>query len=79
MRLLGIRTAKLVESSVPVQLSIFDIELPPVQDEKHKRLNRAMDEIRAKYGKDSVMKASLMEQEKSNLGKEDMGEDDKKL
>ncbi|MGC4020022.1 MAG: DNA polymerase IV [Muricomes sp.] len=79
VRLLGIRTAKLVESSVPVQLSIFDIELPPVQDEKHKRLNRAMDEIRAKYGKDSVMKASLMEQEKSNLGKEDMGEDDKKL
>lgn len=60
IRLLGIRTAKLVDSSEPVQLSIFDIELPKPPDEKHKKLNKAMDEIRTKYGKDAVVKASLM-------------------
>ena len=60
VRLLGIRTSKLVDSSEPVQLSIFDMELPKPPDEKHKKLNKAMDEIRAKYGRDAVVKASLM-------------------
>lgn len=36
VRLLGIRTAKLVDSSEPVQLSIFDIELPESVNEKHR-------------------------------------------
>ena len=49
-----------MDSSEPVQLSIFDIELPKPPDEKHKKLNKAMDEIRTKYGKDAVVKASLM-------------------
>lgn len=60
IRLLGIRTAKLVVASEPVQLSIFDIEMPKPPDEKHQKLNKAMEEIRAKYGKDAVVKASLM-------------------
>ena len=60
IRLLGIRTAKLVVASEPVQLSIFDIEMPKPPDEKHQKLNLAMEEIRAKYGKDAVVKASLM-------------------
>ena len=60
IRLLGIRTAKLVVASEPVQLSIFDIEMPKPPDEKHRKLNQAMEEIRAKYGKDAVVKASLM-------------------
>ena len=60
VRLLGIRTAKLVDASEPVQLSIFDIELPKPPDEKHKKLNQAMEEIRTRFGKDAVMKASLM-------------------
>ena len=39
VRLLGIRTSKLVEENAPEQLTIFDIELPKEPDEKHKKLN----------------------------------------
>lgn len=60
IRLLGIRTAKLVDASEPEQLSIFDIELPKPPDEKHQKLNAAMEQIRKKYGDKAVMKASLM-------------------
>lgn len=60
IRLLGIRTAKLVDASEPVQLSIFDIEMPKPPDEKHKKLNQAMEEIRSRYGKDAIIKGSLM-------------------
>ena len=66
IRLLGIRTAKLVDASEPVQLSIFDIEMPKPPDEKHQKLNRAMEEIRSRFGKDAVVKASLM---KKSTGK----------
>lgn len=60
VRLLGLRTAKLVDASEPEQLTIFDMELPKPSDEKHQRLNLAMDEIRKRFGSESVMKASLM-------------------
>ena len=66
IRLLGIRTAKLVDASEPVQLSIFDIEMPKPPDEKHQKLNQAMEEIRTRFGKDAVIKASLM---KKSTGK----------
>lgn len=65
IRLLGIRTAKLVDASEPVQLSIFDIEVPMPPDEKHKKLNQAMKEIRARYGDDAVVKASRMKKEEA--------------
>ena len=45
VRLLGIRTSKLVEESEPEQLSIFDIEMPKEPDEKHKKLKKALDEL----------------------------------
>ena len=60
VRLLGIRTSKLVDESEPEQLSIFDIEFPKEPDEKHKKLNAAMDEIRKRFGENAVKKASLM-------------------
>lgn len=60
VRLLGIRTAKLVDAAEPEQLSIFDIEPPKPVDEKHQRLNAAMKKIKEKYGEDAVMKASWM-------------------
>lgn len=60
VRLLGIRTAKLVDASEPEQLSIFDIKFPEKPDEKHQKLNRAMEEIRKKFGDGAVMKASEM-------------------
>lgn len=58
IRLLGLRTAKLVKVSEPTQLTLFDMEFPGQPDEKHKKLNKAMEEIRTRYGKDSVKKAS---------------------
>lgn len=60
VRLLGIRTAKLVDATEPEQLSIFDIEPPKPVDEKRQRLNAAMKKIKEKYGDDAVMKASWM-------------------
>lgn len=60
VRLLGIRTSKLVDISEPEQLSIFDIDLPKPPDEKHQKLNAAMDEIRNRFGKDAVVKASTL-------------------
>ena len=60
IRLLGLRTAKLVDESEPEQLSIFDIELPKQPDEKHQKLNAAMEKIRKRYGNNAIIKASLM-------------------
>ena len=64
MRLLGIRTAKLVDAGEPEQMSIFDLEPQKPVDEKRQRLNAAMNQIRKKYGDDAVMKASRMKKVK---------------
>ena len=64
VRLLGIRTAKLVDAGEPEQLSIFDMEPLQAADEKHRRLDTAMKKIREKYGDDAVMKASRMKKVK---------------
>ena len=72
VRLLGIRTSKLADESEPEQLSIFDIEMPPEPDEKHKRLKKAMDELNARFGEGAVVKASLMK--KGGSGRKRDGE-----
>lgn len=64
VRLLGIRTSKLKNASEPEQLTLFDMELPKPPDEKHQKLNAAMESIRKRYGTDAVMKASLMKKKK---------------
>lgn len=64
VRLLGIRTAKLVDEAEPEQLSIFDLKPPEPADEKHERLNAAMKKIRKKYGDGAVVKASHMQKTK---------------
>ena len=65
IRLLGIRTSKLVDETEPEQMSIFDLqsaaEKKPSEDEKHQRLNQALDQIRKKYGEHAVMRGSLKE------------------
>ncbi|MEY8427333.1 DNA polymerase IV [Lachnospiraceae bacterium 46-15] len=58
VRLLGIRTAKLVSDDAPIQLSLFDFENP--KTEKEKRLDAALDSIRQKFGKDAVMRGSSL-------------------
>ena len=70
VRLLGIRTSKLIDEAAPEQLSIFDIEIPKEPDEKHKRLKKAMDEINGKFGEGAVMKASLMPKKPHDKGGE---------
>lgn len=84
IRLLGVRTSKLLPENTPIQLSLFDhgfltenepeekniskncsISRKPASDpEKQKRLEAAMDQIRQKFGKDAVVRGSLMKSEK---------------
>ena len=72
VRLLGVRTANLVEEGEPEQLSIMDIDRWKNEDyqsskiqrpsrDKIKKLDEALDAIKHKYGKDVVERASLME------------------
>lgn len=86
VRLLGIRSSKLVGEDEPEQLSIFDIPLmqeearekgsagKPISEggrgeirrsgfkdaEKQKKLDRALDEIRKKYGEDAVKRGRVL-------------------
>ncbi|MBO5336687.1 MAG: DNA polymerase IV [Lachnospiraceae bacterium] len=59
IRLLGIRTTKLVAEDEPIQLNLFDY-IAPVS-EKQKRLDAALDSIRNRYGKDSIKRGSLLD------------------
>ena len=72
VRLLGIRTSKLSDITEPVQLSLFDM-LPSknnagtssnstnhARKQKEEKLDKALDLIKNKYGKDSVIRGSLL-------------------
>lgn len=59
IRLLGIRTSKLVPDDEPVQLNLFDYNAP--QTEKQQKLDAALDSIRNKFGKDAVKRGSLID------------------
>lgn len=63
IRLLGIRTSKLVDETEPEQMSIFDLqstmEQKPPKDEKHQKLDKALDKIRKKYGDGAIVRGSL--------------------
>ena len=60
IRLLVIRSSKLVEESEPKQLSIFDIPVKSEEEirreKKIARLDAALDKVRKKYGKEIVQK-----------------------
>lgn len=58
IRLLGVRTSKLVPEGEPVQLSLFDYAAP--RSEKQQKLDAALDDIRAKYGKDAVKRGRFL-------------------
>ena len=63
IRLLGIRTSKLVDVNEPEQMSIFDFQesfvKETIKDEKHQKLDKALDLIRKKYGDDAIVRGSL--------------------
>lgn len=60
IRLLGIRTSKLSDETEPEQLSIFDIQVEKPKDEKHKRLDKALDDIRKRFGEDAVKRGTFL-------------------
>lgn len=73
VRLLGIRTSKLVPETEPVQLSLFDYQQPVssrpdtsgnssvLRSEKQQRLDKALDSLRGKYGNDIIKRGSLID------------------
>lgn len=69
IRLLGIRSSKLLSSKEPVQLNLFDmpaLSRPEasgqhhISAEKEALLEKSLDSIRKKYGADSVVRGSLL-------------------
>ena len=71
IRLLGIRTSKLSQEGEPQQLSLFDLNFHSSDNiseevksfensQKHEKLDQALDEIRKKFGKDAVVRASFL-------------------
>lgn len=68
VRLLGIRSSKLVSCEEPVQLSLFDLsDMTPSavsrrEPSAHKKeqLDAALDSIRARYGTDAIVRGSLL-------------------
>ena len=65
VRLLGIRTSRLVSVEEPIQLSLFDIspetkEAPLFPSKKQQQLDNALDSIRKKYGNEAIVRGSLL-------------------
>lgn len=64
IRLLGIRTSKLVDEDEPEQMSIFDFQVmdekPRVKDEKHRKMDKAVDEIRKKFGEGAITRGTFL-------------------
>lgn len=63
IRLLGVRTSKLADEGEPEQLSIFDIQYEKPKDEKHKKLDKALDEIRKRFGEQAVVRGTFLDSE----------------
>lgn len=71
IRLLGVRSSRLVSEKEPIQLSIFDLPLADTREknasktgtpssEKLKQLDAALDSIRKKYGKDAIKRGGFL-------------------
>ncbi len=63
LRLLGIRTGRLISDSEPVQLNLFDYAGPVSENvsEKQRKLDAALDQIRRRYGEDAIKRGSLLD------------------
>lgn len=69
IRLLGIRTGKLLDQNTPMQLSFFDLDFslpeaakqPRPSLEKQQKMEAAIDEIRRKFGSQAILRGSLLE------------------
>lgn len=61
IRLLGIRTNRLLPADAPVQLSLFDLT-DNTASEKKRKLDAAIDSIRHRYGENSLIRGSILEE-----------------
>lgn len=72
IRLLGIRTSKLIDESAPRQMNLFDYQIEQeaqrqkkaARDKKYEKLEKAVDEIRKKYGENAVVRGALLPPER---------------
>ncbi|MBD5465945.1 MAG: DNA polymerase IV [Lachnospiraceae bacterium] len=62
IRLLGVSTSKATKEQF-TQYNLFDTET----DEKYKKLNSAIDQIRTRYGEDSVKRARFLEDQAEHM------------
>lgn len=68
IRLLGVRTSRLLPEDAPTQISLFDYTPEAKKEEGHsgpsseklQKLDAAMDQIRQRYGKDSVIRGTFL-------------------
>ncbi|MCM1086691.1 MAG: DNA polymerase IV [Muribaculaceae bacterium] len=67
IRLLGVRSSKLLSAKEPIQLNLFDMpgakdtaSAPHISAGKEAQLEKALDAIRQKYGADAVVRGSLL-------------------
>ncbi len=72
VRLLGIRASKLVDSTEPIQMSLFDPDTnsihtdsvpAKINDAKNQKLDKALDAIRKKYGASAIVRGSMIGQD----------------
>lgn len=59
IRLLGIRSARLTEESDPIQLNLFDYSQKNPDSARQQNLDKAIDSIRSRFGKDAIVRGSL--------------------
>lgn len=70
IRLLGIRTGKLLDEDSPIQMNLFEMEAitqpsSTVSNVKQQKLDEALDKIKERYGADAIVRGSfLAEKEK---------------
>lgn len=60
VRLLGIRTSRLLPEDAPIQLNLFDMAQGSERSDKNRKLDAALDSIRGKYGVRSVVRGSFL-------------------
>lgn len=60
IRLLGIRTAKLLDAGAPIQLNLFEINQEKPLSEKQHKLDTALDSIRLRYGDNAVVRGTFL-------------------
>lgn len=60
IRLLGIRTSKLMSTESPTQISLFDYANQLSSREKLEALDKTLDSIRKKYGEDAVKRGTFL-------------------